>query len=96
MKNPAFHHLLRQRFDAEGRRMNVKRLAAQIGAGRSHLTQVLRGVPGRGGRTRAKLFRALTAEEIAALPAAPISDQKRSTGNNVPIPNLSQTTNQTP
>lgn len=67
MRNPQFHQLLRRRRNAAGEPMTVSRLAAEIGAGRSHLVQVLNSVPGRGHYTRAKLLKALTPEEIAAL-----------------------------
>jgi transcriptional regulator with XRE-family HTH domain len=42
-------------------------LAARAGVGRSHLSQVMGNVPGRGGHTRKKLFPHLTPDEILSL-----------------------------
>jgi transcriptional regulator with XRE-family HTH domain len=61
MKNWTFYRSL------HSRRMTVAQLAAQIGSGRAHVTQVLNNKPGRGLETRTKLFRVLTYEEIRAL-----------------------------
>ena len=45
------------------RRMNFTKLAAAAGLGRSHVSQVLHGHPGRGGQSRRKLAKVLTAAE---------------------------------
>jgi len=42
-------------------------LAATAGVGRSHLSQVLANVPGRGGHTRRKLFPHLVPEKVSML-----------------------------
>jgi transcriptional regulator with XRE-family HTH domain len=49
------------------RGLTVAQLAAAIGSGRAHVTQVLAGVPGRGGQTRRKLARVLSARELGIL-----------------------------
>lgn len=46
-----------------GRRMNFTRLAAAAGLGRSHVSQVLNGHPGRGGQSRRKLAKVMTEVE---------------------------------
>ena len=45
------------------RRMNFTKLAAAAGLGRSHVSQVLHGHPGRGGQSRRKLAKVLTEAE---------------------------------
>ena len=40
-------------------------LASKIGSNRCHVSQVLNNIPGRGGKTRRKLAKLLTAEELA-------------------------------
>jgi hypothetical protein len=68
MKNWKFHRLLHSRFDEKtGARMTTTLLAALAGVGRCHLCQVINNVPGRGGKTRRRLFPHLTSEEIKAL-----------------------------
>jgi hypothetical protein len=68
MKNWKFHRLLHSRFDAKtGARMTTTLLAALASVGRCHLCQVINNVPGRGGKTRRRLFPYLTYEEIKAL-----------------------------
>jgi len=47
--------------------MTTTLLAALAGVGRCHLCQVINNVPGRGGKTRRRLFPHLTHEEIKAL-----------------------------
>jgi len=49
------------------RKMTINRLAKLAGVGRSHLSQVLNGVKGRGGQTRRKVAPLLTAEELTKL-----------------------------
>jgi transcriptional regulator with XRE-family HTH domain len=65
-KNPEFRRLLK------ARGLSINDLAAQTGAGRSHLSKLLNGLgydekPGRGRHTKPKLFLALRPEEIDAL-----------------------------
>jgi hypothetical protein len=68
MKNCNFHRLLHSRFDEKtGARMTTTLLAALAGVGRCHLCQVINNMPGRGGKTRRRLFPYLTYEEIKAL-----------------------------
>src|SRR5208282_2785329 len=68
MKNWKFHRLLHSRFDEKtGARMTTTLLAERAGVGRCHLCQVINNVPGRGGKTRRRLFPHLTYEEIKAL-----------------------------
>jgi len=68
MTNWKFHRLLHSRFDEKtGARMTTLALAEQSGTGRCHLSQVINNVPGRGGKTRRRLFPHLTFEEIQAL-----------------------------
>ena len=66
---PALRALLRRR------RMNFTKLAAAAGLGRSHVSQVLHGHPGRGGQSRRKLARVMTATErvVMGWEAAPVS-----------------------
>ena len=49
------------------RGVTVEQLAAAIGSGRAHVTQVLAGVPGRGGQTRRKLVCVLKPRELLIL-----------------------------
>ena len=68
MKNWDFHRLLHSRFDEKtGARMTTTLLAERAGVGRCHLCQVINNVPGRGRKTRRRLFPHLTYEEIQAL-----------------------------
>lgn len=79
---PEFMQLLRQHRHRDGQVFTVGLLAREIGSGRSHVSQVLRNLPGdkgqrygegRGGRTRGKLvsfFRRQFPEATAAMLAA--------------------------
>lgn len=61
MKNALLGHLLAERGWTQAR------LAAHIGSGRAHVSQVLNNVPGRGHRTRKKLAPLLTQRELDLL-----------------------------
>ncbi len=61
MKNFKFHQSLRKRC------LTASSLARLAGVGRSHLSQVINGKPGRGGHTRRKIARHLTEEELGLL-----------------------------
>ncbi len=50
-----------------GRRMNFTKLAVAAGLGRSHVSQVLNGRPGRGGQSRRKLAKVMTEAENEAM-----------------------------
>ena len=50
-----------------GRGLSIAKLADAIHSERTHVGQVLRGVPGRGGQTRGKLVKLLTDEELSVL-----------------------------
>jgi hypothetical protein len=67
MNNWRFYRSLHGRRDKDGKQMTTEKLAEQIHSERTHVTQVLNNKPGRGGKTRRKLFRVLTEEEIRAL-----------------------------
>lgn len=49
------------------RGMSVAKLATTIHSNRTHVGQVLRGAPGRGGQTRRKLVQILTDDELKIL-----------------------------
>lgn len=49
------------------RGMSVSKLAVAIHSNRTHVGQVLRGAPGRGGQTRRKLVQILTDDELQVL-----------------------------
>ena len=49
------------------RGLSIKKLADAIHSERTHVGQVLRGAPGRGGQTRGKLVKLLTDEELSVL-----------------------------
>jgi len=61
MKNIALHTSLKKRG------LSFGKLAVLANVGRAHLSQVLANVPGRGFKTRHKLFLHLTEEEIGLL-----------------------------
>lgn len=46
------------------RKQGIRSLAAAIGSNRCHVSQVLNNIPGRGGQTRRKLAKLMTAEEL--------------------------------
>ena len=70
-----FVRLTALRVMLRGRRMNFTRLAAAAGLGRSHVSQVLHGHPGRGGQSRRKLAKVMTEaeREVMGWEAAPLS-----------------------
>lgn len=64
------------------RGMSITKLAKAIYSERTHVGQVLRGAPGRGGHTRSKLAKLLTKEELSVLGWQPdVARVACSTGN---------------
>lgn len=67
------------------RRLTLTSLALLAGCGRSHLSQVVNGHPGRGGLTRRKVARHLRPEELAALGWDSMGRRKDPPSGNAPL-----------